>query len=136
MYAYLGVCAGEGHSNVLAGLAQTYALRPRKHKAYLFILLDFWPGQQAIRLGIAHSRKIVIRDHSLAGGYAATCIGIDFLTLCEDSRRRVGKSMSRLLAACSRMCRHKPYCSEQGFTETSKEIYADACAGMQPQASS
>ena len=128
MYANLGVCAGEWHSNVLARLTHTYAQRHRTHNDYLPKILDIPPGQQAIRLGISHSQKIAIHEHSPARGYAATCIGIDFLTfLCEDSRRRVGKSMSRVLAACNRMCQHKcPYCSVQGFTETSKEICADA----------
>ena len=128
MYANLGVWAGEEHSNVLAGLAHTYAQRPRTHKDYLPILINSGPGQQAIRLGISHSQKIAIHDHSLARGYAATCIGIDFLSfLSDDSRRSVGKSMSRVLAACNRMCQHKcPYCSVQGFTETCKEICADA----------
>ena len=128
MYANLGVCEGEWHSNMLARLTRTYAQRPRRHTEYLQIILDSRPGQQAIRPGISHSPKNAIREHSLARQYATTCIGIDFLTILrEDSRRRVGKSMSRVLAACSRMCQHKcPYCSVQGFTETSKEICADA----------
>ena len=151
MYANLGVCAGEWHSKVLARFTHTYAQRPRTHKDYLPILLDFWPGQQAIRLVISHSQiiKNAIHDHSHARGYAATCIGIDFLSfLCEASRRRVGTSTSRLLAACSRMCRHKchyssvrlveqqhrcPYFSQRLLLQKTKN--AESYGRTQPQAS-
>ena len=130
------MCPGERRSNVLARLARTQAQRPRTHNDYLPMFLDFLLRQQGIRRGISHSVKMDMHDHSIARGYAATCIGIEILTfLREGSRRRVGKSILRVLAACNRMRQHKcPYCSVQGFTETSKEIYADACAGMQPQA--
>ena len=73
-----------------------------------------------------------MHDHSPPGGYAATCIGIDFPTaLREESHRKVGKSLPRAIT-CVGM-EFPTFLGEESPSKVGKSMpmHVAACSRMQ-----